>query len=653
MQRKLLLSLAGAIAISASAATESQTYTWKKHSGNLTLMAGTTPVGSLAAETPKGVKKKLTVAQINPNTFKVTATYTATATVDSARLTLDFVSPAPSSYWMIPSVSYNGNHWGRGEEPKGAKHEGEWRTYSYRATPIPGATYSEGPEYAVAMWSDVPASESASFSCSVMPDTSTTTHRIIWPEEEMPVTYVARDVFNPGFRKCEKLKKGDKVTLTAYLSATPVRPNHYAMHDFLTTAWQRAQKTPTDIYTPAKIWNLSQRYAKEYLWTEDGDYRGFTIGFYPDKDGKWAKARGYEIGWCGQNISFANSLLTDYLAHGNRESLDKGMAALDSWAKLCRLPNGLVITNYDRVMGRNGKFDDVVMDACNLGTAAMNYFEAHTLAKECGLERPEFEDIAYGICDFARRDQQRNGCYGRGWYPTGECYYREGTIGAFLLPPMLEAYTRTQNRAYLASAVSAYRYYVSELKEMGYSTAGALDTWCIDKESSISLLRAALKLYRLTGEKQYLEDALGVSYYLSTWLWHYNDRYDANDNFTVYNYKTLGATSVSTQHHHLDPYAVLWVPEWMELTQLTGDPQWREKALAVWNNACQLISDGTLEINGMVRPVGSQNEAYFQSYWNWDAAKQTNRINSWLVAWPCSFRMETLRKLNAMKAEAL
>ena len=52
--------------------------------------------------------------------------------------------------------------------------------------------------------------------------------------------------------------------------------------------------------------------------------------------------------------------------------------------------------------------------------------------------------------------------------------------------------------------------------------------------------------------------------------------------------------------------------------------------------------------NGRVRPVGSQNEAYLQSHWNWDAAPRFDRINSWLVAWPGAFRLETLRKLDAI-----
>ena len=210
---------------------------------------------------------------------------------------------------------------------------------------------------------------------------------------------------------------------------------------------------------------------------------------------------------------------------------------------------------------------------------------------------------------------------------------------------MIEAYRRSSDQKYLDSGLKAYRHYLSELKENGFTTAGALDTWCIDKESSISLLRSAIRLHRLTGSKEYIEDAVAISYYLSTWLWHYDEIYPEGDNFTDYGYHTFGATSVSVQHNHLDPYALYWVPEWMGLSELTGDPQWKEKAEAIWRCGNQFVSDGTLEINGHVRPAGSQNEAYFECSWGFSSGDNNKRINDWLVAWPGAFRLETLRRL--------
>lgn len=623
-------------------------YHWEEKDGRNVLLSGKTVVGELTSYAPEGMSRTDQIEKLDSCTFKVTSLFTAEKDVEGVRICVDFVHKSAAGYWMIPSVSYNGNDWGRGKEPKGAQQDGVWRTSSYRRTPIPGATYSEGKEFAVAMWSDVPQGEKEDFSCSIMPETQTTTHRLIWPEEEMPMIYAARDRYAPGYQKKEKLSKGETVTLTAYINVSEVEPHHGAIRHFLDEAWQRADKPNIDVYPPRKIWDLGLRYAKESLWSEDGDFRGFTIGLTPDKDGQWGRRRGYEVGWCGQNASFANSFLFDYIKHGNKESLDKGLATLDAWAKGAPLPNGLFYTHYDRISKQKKLNENIIMDACNLGTAALNYFEATDLVKECGLSRPEYERIAFGICDFAKGDQQESGVYGRGWYPSGECYYREGTIGCFLVPPMLEAFCRSNDSTYFVSASRAYDYYVSELKTKGYSTAGALDTWCIDKESSISLLRSALKLFELTGEKQYLDDAVAVSYYLSTWLWHYNGVYPADDNFTQYGYKTFGATSVSVQHNHLDPYALFWVPKWFELSELTGDNQWREKAVAIWNNGCQLISDGTLVINGRLRPAGSQNEAYMECGWNWGAASNFERINSWLVAWPGAFRLETLRKMDAI-----
>lgn len=414
---------------------QSDKYHWKNQDDRMVLMSGKTVVGELNPSVTKGMNRTDQIEMLDSCTFKITCQYTALEDMETARINLDFVHKSASDYWMIPSVSYNGNNWGRGKEPKGAQQNGKWRTYSYRSTPIPGATYSEGTRFAVAMWSDVPQNEKESISCSLMPDRETTTHRLIWPEEEMPVMYAARDRYKPGYQKQEKLSKGETITLTAYLSVCDVLPHHYAMHNFLHEAWERADKQGTAIYPPAKIWELGLRYAKEYLWTKEGAFSGFTIGFSPDKSGEWSKRKGYEIGWCGQNASFANSLLFDYIKHNNKESLDKGVATLDAWAKLCRLPNGLFITNYDRISGQRSQIDNVVIDACNLGTAALNYFEATELVKACGLERPDYESLAFGICDFVRNDQQDNGVYGRGWYPNGECFYREGTIGCFMVPP--------------------------------------------------------------------------------------------------------------------------------------------------------------------------------------------------------------------------
>ena len=632
-------------------------YRWIPTTKGMELLNGKQKVGILLIpDEISGITSFDKIEKMDSSLFKITRTYNVSQTIDSVCLTISFETSSPSQYVMIPSVTYNGNNWGRGKEPKGFQHDGQWWTVSYRATSIPGAMYSEGEQFAVAFWGGNPNRPEDAFSCSIQPEEQKTVHCLIFPEEEMPLCYSMRDKYIDGFRRKMSLEKGVSKTVAAYLHVSEVKPRHRAIQDFLYKAWKMAEYDMPSVYDPVKIWQLGIRYAKESLWAEEGSFKGFSRGLVLDNDKCWIQrpstyAGGkYSIGWTGQNASIANSFLVDYLKTGDESSLKKGISCLDTWANQCVLPNGLLITHYDYLLGQM-KLE--TLDACHLGAAAFNFFEATDLAKKCHFERPNYEKAALGICRFVMEDQQESGVYGRGWTFDGECVVREGTVGCFLVPPMIEAYRRTNDKSYLESAIRAYNHYIEQLNEEGYTTAGALDTWCIDKESSYPLLCSALKLYRITQDKRYLDDAIHISYYLSTWLWHYNGVYPSEEDFARYRYKTFGTTAVSTQHRCVDPYALFWVGEWIELSELTGDPQWKEKAIAVWRGGCQLISDGSLEINGFSRPAGSQNESYAQCYWNFIgktgfspySGRENDRINQWLTAWTGAFRMETLRHL--------
>lgn len=604
-------------------------------------------VGEFVPCKQTGVRFKDAVEHIDDNTIKVTRTFTAEENIDSVRLTFDFCHTHKCKQQIIPSVCYNGNHWGRGKEPKGFKTNDEWHTYSYRRTPIPGVTYSEGEKFAVAVWSKKPASVADAFSCSIMPDSASVTHSLIMPEEERPFTYVDKNRYSAEYVAKMSMNKGEEKSIRAYIFVADKSSIQKPLNLFLDKAWAYAEKNYATVITADKVWEYGVKYAKESLWAEEDSYKGFSIGLVPDGEKGWKQRpfSKYEIGWCGQNASFINTLLVDYLKTGNEESRDKALAALDTWtAPHMQLENGFYVVHYDHILDKR---QEIVSDACNLGTAAYNFFETAELLEKCGLHErvSRVKEVALGICNFVKADQQPSGLYGKGWNNAGECLYRDGTVGAFMIPPMLLSYKVTGDESYLQSAQKAYECYYTEFLKNGYTTAGALDTWCIDKESSMPLLRSALNLFDITGDSVYIDNAVQTSYYLSTWLWHYKADYDNDTDMIRYGYNTFGATSVSVQHHHLDVYALFWVNDWLRLAELTGNSVWCEKALAIWTNGCQLISDGTLEINGRVRPIGGQNEAFFNCRWGFGGTPGKSRINDWLVAWPGAFRLEILRKL--------
>ena len=605
-------------------------------------------VGEFSSVTENGFDIVDNVEIIDDNILKITRGFEALDDVDSIRLTLDFSHTSKYEYVMIPSVCYNGNEWGRGKEPKGFQTNGVWHTYSYRRTPIPGVTYSESEKYAVAMWGTLPSNEREAFSCSVMPDSASVTHSLIFPEEERPFTYVDKNVYGEEYCKIVSMRKGETQTMVAYLFVADKNEHSEPMALFLDKAWNLADKEYATVMPSDKIWEYGVRYAKESLWAEEEGYQGFSIGLVPDGENAWKQRpfMKYEIGWCGQNASFINTLLVDYIKNKKEDSKNKALAAIETWTSPCtQYENGFYVVNYDDILKKR---ENIVSDACNLGTAAYNFFETAELLEKCDLsdEAARVKKVALGICDFVKSDQLSSGIYGKGWNCLGECLYRDGTVGAFMIAPMLSAYKITGNKDYFDSALKAYNYYYSDFVKHGYTTAGALDTWCIDKESSMPMLRSSLMLYDVTGDSTYINNAEQISYYLSTWLWHYKANYESDGDMTKYEYNTFGATSVSVQHHHLDVYALLFVADWLRLAQITGKNIWHEKAMAIWTNGCQLISDGNIVVNGRLRPVGSQNEAFFNCRWGFGGLPGKSRINNWLVAWPCAFRLEILRKLN-------
>lgn len=557
----------------------------------------------------------------------------------ACRLSMDFRSAYEPEYYMIPAVSYNGNEWGRGLEPKGLSRNGQPWTFAWHRTSVPGATYSEGNGWSIALFGE-PPKDMKGFSCSLEQVGGQAIHRLLWPEEETPFTYSYRDTYSETYRGTLDLSPGETFEATAYLVVKRCESPRVSWSRMLDVAWRLHDKPLKRGMDAQRVWELSLDYARNGLWKVDGAFSGFTIGL-TWKDGSWQQVRHYEIGWCGQNASLANSFLSDYLRSGNHDSMSRGLAVLDQWVEQGRLSNGLIHCHYDYLLHKRGEME--VQDACNLGTAALNLFEAEQLAERCGVNRSIYRETALGICDFVLSVQSPEGRIGKSWRNDGTVADPKGTVGCFLVPPLVKAYELTGERAYLAAAESGYRFYMNELLENGYTTAGALDTYCIDKESAIPLLKSGLCLFKATANRAYLMWAEHAAWYLATWQWHHTVCYDKDSELGRLAYDTFGGTSVSTQHHHIDPYALSFVEDWLTLAELTNNPVWRERAEAAWANAIIGISEGNTIIMGKQRPAGSQDEGFFHTRWGQEAFG----VSQWLVAWPTAFRLEVLRHMEA------
>ena len=184
-------------------------------------------------------------------------------------------------------------------------------------------------------------------------------------------------------------------------------------HKLLDAAWKQNYVLKSADRPYDDLWDLGVAYTK-LLYTEEADgFKGFSIGYTWGwhKVGKTRRAK-IRDRLVRQNASLANSLLVHAKMTGDQEAADMGIAVLDAWIAAKR-PNGLIPTHYDDNMYTNG-FEKTV-DACNLGTAAVQFFEAEKNAQALGIKRPEYSEMAIKICDFALDVMNEQGRIGKSW----------------------------------------------------------------------------------------------------------------------------------------------------------------------------------------------------------------------------------------------
>ena len=115
-------------------------------------------------------------------------------------------------------------------------------------------------------------------------------------------------------------------------------------------------------------------------------------------------------------------------------------------------------------------------------------------------------------------------------------------------------------------------------------------------------------------------------------------------------YDTFGGTSVATVHMCADPFGLSAIPHIFKLARHTGRDIWNQRAVALWNNASQGISTGTLVVQGLPpRPCGSQDETVNYTDWGYDYLAQGMERQAprgagqcWLTAWPTAMRLTLL-----------
>ncbi|HSA97332.1 MAG TPA: hypothetical protein VLJ16_14880, partial [Acidobacteriota bacterium] len=327
----------------------------RQAAGTISLVAGGKAVANIVPFAVDKIAATDDLKEVRPGVFEWTRTFTYQGTdhVRPVRLTMEVEALYASRYSLIPAVSYDGNAWGTGNEPKGFVKDGQPWTFAFHRTSIPGATYSESDLWSVGLFSAA-GQVLGGFSCALLPAKDKTVHRLVWPEEETPQLYSMRDAYQDAYRGDLRMSAGEAIALKAWIVVAPVTTPRHGWHALVDAAWALNAKPVKPRFEPEELWEMGVQFAGDNLWAEEKGFNGFSIGLRwdPQEQG-WVQRQAwkYEIGWAGQNISLANSMLNDYLLAREKTSLDKGIRCLDTWLRNARLKNGLFRTHYDYVIG--------------------------------------------------------------------------------------------------------------------------------------------------------------------------------------------------------------------------------------------------------------------------------------------------------------
>ena len=549
--------------------------------------------------------------------------------------------------YTVPCVSFNGNIQCSGGEPKGIEHEGIPWVFDARRTGIPGCTLTENVNEFCALFAEPDSVSSLTVSCSLEKSSDgRMIHKLLYPFIEEPLTYCCRDRYSPSYQTFVELDGNHTFCASALIVYGKPSCRNFALIEVQNVMQRYLTDIPKPAMSTEEMWRLGISYAKKLESIHEGA-AVFRIGYYLRPEAAYCR-RNFEFGWCGQNGLYSRMMIEDFKKRGEKSNLDFAVKCLDAWSQAVHPVTGLPWVYYESRLNK-----DAISDMCNISYYISEMLASYISLKEIGIDRPSYFEAAKKTADFLAEHISDEYGLGKAWrVSSGECVDTGGTIGAFPIHSLAELYDYTGEKKYLDAAEKLMNFYFARDLANFECTAGALDSACVDKESSCGLIMGGICLFESTGKKEYLDYARLAAEYFCSWMYYYDTPCNSDSDFAKYGYRSLGGTAVSVVHHCIDPWGVLMVPFLRKLARYSSDGKWNVRADLLWFGGTQLITPaGGATVRGLERPEGSVGEPYCPSRWstvevyypeieknpNW--VSEAGSFNDWLVSWPGAFRL--------------
>ena len=558
------------------------------------------------------------------------------------------------SKYNIPCVNYGGNSRSMGKEQRGTELNGETWIYAYDRIGIPSCTIAENDSCVSALFATDKDNRSLHSSCAFIEhEEGRMSHRIYYPVTEAPLTYSDHDVMSPRYDEYITLAPAESYSVSSYIFIGVPKWKNYGTAAVLDAALDLYDNLHPTSISPELVRECSLAFSR-FLMKDVEGVKMFRNGMRHSKvsDALVEAYPIYEAGWSGQSMQQARMFILEYKRTGEKQYLDDGLSCLDAWMET-QTECGLFPTNYIRYITKQF----VPNDVCNYSWGAIEAVRSYELLRSIGIDRPRYVEFARRILDFLISQYTDEGGFGLSYTIYGEKKQDGGSIGGFVCMALVEFYKLTKEKSYLDMAERSYKAYFERDLDDFICTAGAIDCVCIDKETAYPFIYTALTLYEITKKDVYLEQAQKSAYYFFSWAYHYDALYPDDSDFKKYGYYTSGGTAVSTQHHAIDPWGEIAVPDFVKIAAYTGDVRWKKRAKMMWNNAILCITtdrDGDVKL-GHKRPFGTQSEAYFMCRWTRyrSHCEERGHLNDIFAGWVSAYRLSAIERIEQVCSEGL
>lgn len=570
----------------------------------------------------------------------------------------DFI---PTRY-LIPCVMYNGNEYGSVGSPKGLTYKGKPWIFSYDRSGIPACSITENQKKVFSIFASEKNENSLRCSSSLIKNQNGHfLHRIYYPVTEAPVTYSAKNKFSAPYEEWLDLDLNEEFSVYCYVVSAESKIENYGFIKVFDNAWNIFRHDVPPSLSNEEVWNYGIAFISSLKVVEE-DGKEWFCGAHADANHAVAnniKREGLDpnltladmeknpelnfyfkpkksagIGFSCQGFMCARVMIADSIADKTKlDQMNFALKVLDNWIDN-QLENGLILKSHQKTT-----------DCCHMGWGIIEMARISQLLNKNGLDSSRHLKCAEKLADFFVKNYDPNYAFGKVWNRDGKALDKSGSVGGFVLLGLVELWKINKNPKLLDTINRSMDFYFSRDLDNFVCTAGAIDCRCVDKESAYPFFESAIELYAATGEKKYLNRAIKAAYYICSWLFCYDALYPENSEFSQIKYHTAGGTAISAEHHAIDAYAALMVNDFLKLSKFTGDPKWKDIGKLIWNNSIQAIATPQNRIwHKIERPIGAQNEGFFQTRWTKYRTDCNNRghLNDYLGVWLSAFRLSNI-----------